>query len=104
MESIRVVLVSVPRDEAREMATAIVEERLAACINIVPRIDSVYWWDDKIETDTESLMIIKTTEARMQELIEYIEENHPYDLPEVLALPLVAGLAEYVAWIKEETE
>ncbi len=104
MESIRVVLVSVPRDEAREMATAIVEERLAACINIVPRIDSVYWWDDKIETDTESLMIIKTTSARMQELIEYIEENHPYDLPEVLALPLVAGLAEYVAWIKEETE
>ena len=104
MESIRVVLVSVPRDEAREMATAIVEERLAACINIVPRIDSVYWWDDKIETDTESLMIIKTTAARMQELIEYIEENHPYDLPEVLALPLVAGLAEYVAWIKEETE
>jgi periplasmic divalent cation tolerance protein len=104
MESIRVVLVSVPRDEARQLATAIVEERLAACINIVPRIDSVYRWDDKIETDTESLMIIKTTAGRMDELIEYIEENHPYDLPEVIAMPLVAGLAEYIAWIKEETE
>jgi periplasmic divalent cation tolerance protein len=104
MESIRVVLVSVPRDEAREMATAIVEERLAACINIVPRIDSVYWWDDKIETDSESLMIIKTTAGRIEELIEYIEENHPYDLPEVLALPLTEGLPDYIAWIKEETE
>jgi periplasmic divalent cation tolerance protein len=104
MESIRVVLVSVPRDEARELATAIVEERLAACINIVPRIDSVYWWDDKIETDSESLMIIKTTAGRIEELIEYIEENHPYDLPEVLALPLTEGLPDYIAWIKEETE
>lgn len=104
MESIRVVLVSIPRDEAREMATAIVEERLAACINIVPRIDSVYWWDDKIETDSESLMIIKTTAGRIEELIEYIEENHPYDLPEVLALPLTEGLPDYIAWIKEETE
>ncbi|MBD3331792.1 divalent cation tolerance protein CutA [candidate division GN15 bacterium] len=104
MESIRVVLVSVPRDEARELATAIVEERLAACINIVPRIDSVYWWDDKIETDSESLMIIKTTAGRIDELIEYIEENHPYDLPEVLALPLTEGLPDYIAWIKEETE
>lgn len=103
METIRVVYISIPRDEAEKMALALVEQRMAACINIVPRIHSIFWWDDAIQTDEESLLIIKTTKAKFADLMAYVIENHPYELPEIIALPLVAALPEYVEWVKEET-
>jgi periplasmic divalent cation tolerance protein len=103
METIRVVYISIPRDEAEKMAHALVERRLAACVNIVPRIHSIFWWDDAIQSDEESLLIVKTTKGKFAELTAYVVENHPYELPEVIALPLVAAFPEYVEWVKEET-
>ncbi len=103
MESIRVVYISIPRDEAEKMAHALVEQRMAACINIVPRIHSIFWWDDAVQTDEESLLIVKTTKGKFPELMAYVVENHPYELPEVIALPLIAAFPEYVEWVKEET-
>lgn len=103
MEHVRVGFVSIPREEAKELATALVEKRLAACVNIVPKIESVYWWDDKVGFDEESLMIIKTTQIKVEELIEYVKDNHPYELPEVIFLKLTEGLPDYLNYVIDET-
>lgn len=103
IEQIRVVLVSVPRDESRKLAHLLVENRLAACVNIVPKIDSYFWWDDAVQTEEESLLIIKSTAAKFAALRDFVEEHHPYDLPEIIALPLVDGFSEYINWVHAET-
>jgi periplasmic divalent cation tolerance protein len=104
MESIRVVFISTPGDEADNLARKIVEKRLCACVNIVPKITSYYWWDDKVESDSEALLIVKTTQQRFDELMNFVVENHPYDLPEIISIPLAEGLPDYIAWVKAETE
>ena len=103
MAQVRVAFVSAPREEAKKMARAIVEERLAACVNIVPKIDSVYWWEGKVETDEESLLIIKTSQAKAEQLIEYVKANHPYGIPEVIMLSVTEGLPDYLDWVTDET-
>jgi periplasmic divalent cation tolerance protein len=103
IENIRVVLVTVPRDEARKMAHALVEHRLAACVNVVPKVDSYFWWDSAVQTEEESLLVIKSTAAKFEALRDFVEEHHPYDLPEIIALPLVDGFAGYINWVQAET-
>lgn len=103
MAEVRVAFISAPRDEAKELARALVEERLCACVNIVPKIDSFYWWDGKIEKDEEALLIVKTTRQKAEALIRYVKENHPYEIPEVITLPLSEGLPDYLNWVIEET-
>lgn len=104
MENIRVVLVSIPRDEANKLAKSLVENHLAACINVVPKIESYFWWENKLEHEEEALLIIKTTQQRFDELRAWVVENHPYDLPEIISLPLSDGLSDYIEWVKKETE
>ena len=104
MENIRVVLVSIPRDEANKLARSLVENHLAACINVVPKIESYFWWDNKLEHEEEALLIIKTTQQRFDELRAWVVANHPYDLPEIISLPLSDGLSDYIEWVKKETE
>ena len=104
METIRVVYISIPREEAKEMAKGIVENRLAACINIMPKIESYFWWDETVQFDEEALLIVKTTQDRFPELMQYVRDNHPYELPEIIGLPLVAAFPDYVKWVKEETQ
>ncbi len=100
---IRVVFVSIPREEAKTFARKLVEERLAACVNIIPKMESYYWWDGKVLEDSESLLMIKTTAARFDDLQQYIVDRHPYDLPEIVALPITEGLEGYLKWVAEET-
>ncbi len=104
MKDIRVVFVSLPRDEAGNLARGLVENRLAACVNVVPKIESWFRWDDKLEHDEEALLIIKTTEQRFADLRAWVVANHPYDLPEIISLPLSDGLSDYIAWVRRETE
>ncbi len=104
MEDIRVVFISVPREEANNLAKGIVEERLAACVNIVPKIESWFRWDNKVEHDEEALLIIKTTQQRFDTLRDWVVANHPYELPEIIALPISEGLPQYLAWVRKETE
>jgi periplasmic divalent cation tolerance protein len=103
MKTIRVVLITAPREEADSLARGLVEGRLAACVNVVPKIHSYYWWEESIHNDEESLLICKTTEDRLPEIFDFIRENHPYEAPEVLAIPLTEGLPEYISWVLEET-
>jgi len=101
---IYVVFVSLPRDEARNMARGLVENRLAACVNIVPKIESYFMWENTAEYDEESLLIIKTTPAKFEALRTWVQQEHPYELPEIIALPVTAGLSEYVEWVNKVTD
>jgi len=103
-ESIRVVFITTPRDGANKLARELVERRMAACINIAPRIESYFWWDDAVQHDEEALLICKTTEEKFRALMEFVHETHPYDLPEIISFPLSDGLPEYVAWVRKETQ
>jgi periplasmic divalent cation tolerance protein len=99
-----VVLVTAPTPErAAEIARALVDERLAACGNVVPGLRSIYRWEGKIQDDGEALLLLKTTRARFEALRARIVELHPYEVPEVLALPVEAGSAPYLEWIAAET-
>jgi periplasmic divalent cation tolerance protein len=99
-----VVLVTAPTPErAAELARALVEERLAACGNVVPGLRSIYRWEGKIEDEPEVLLVLKTTRDRFDALRERVLALHPYQVPEVLALPVEAGSARYLAWLVAET-
>ena len=104
VEKARIVFVTTMRDAARPMAKLMVEKRLAACVNIVPKIESIYWWEEAVNEDSEALLICKTTVSKLDALMAWVDETHSYDLPEVLAVKLDAGLPEYLAWVRKETE
>ena len=99
-----VVFVTTPsRDEAARLADALVSERLAACVNIVPAIESVYRWEGKVTRDTEALMIIKTTQERYQDVERRVKELHSYSTPEVIALRIDRGSEQYLKWLSDST-
>ncbi|HYQ81914.1 MAG TPA: divalent-cation tolerance protein CutA [Anaeromyxobacteraceae bacterium] len=99
-----VVLVTAPSPEkAAEMARALVEERLAACGNVVPGLRSLYRWEGKVQDDAEALLVLKTTRGRFQALRARVLALHPYEVPEVLALRVEAGHAAYLDWIAGST-
>lgn len=84
---------------AEQLATLLVEQRLAACVNIVPNVRSIYRWKDKIEHGSEYLLIIKTTTSRLEELETTIKAQHSYELPEIITVSIEQGLPEYLDWI-----
>ncbi len=97
-----VVLVTAPdRRTARRLAREVVGRRLAACANLVSGIDSIYWWQGRVETGRETLMILKTTRSRWPALMACLREHHPYDTPEIIRLPVAAGDARYLRWLRE---
>ncbi len=98
----RLVLVTAgSEDEAAKIAKALVEERLAACANIVPKIRSIYRWEGKVQDEAEALLIIKTTEASLPALEKRVRALHSYGVPEVIALALDQGSAPYLNWLAE---
>jgi periplasmic divalent cation tolerance protein len=99
----RVILCTCPPGSADEIADAILKDRLAACVNILSGVKSKYWWDDKISTDSESLLIIKTRDDLLDDLISRIKQVHSYDVPEIIALEIKEGNTDYLNWIAEET-
>ena len=101
----RVVLVTASSEkEARKIGTALLKEKLAACVSVVPKISSSYWWKGKIETTSESLLLIKTEAARVPKLIRKVKQVHSYAVPEVIALPILEGNPEYLRWIGQSVK
>lgn len=92
------------RDKAASLARSAVEARLAACVQLVGPITSTYWWEGRIESAEEFLLLLKTTGALADRLTEHIRAEHPYDTPEIITLPIEGGLAAYLSWINEETQ
>jgi periplasmic divalent cation tolerance protein len=91
-------------DEARKIADALVVQKKAACVNIVPRVNSLFRWKGKIEEAEESLMVVKTRAELFPDVVSTVKAIHSYEVPEIIALPIVEGNADYLAWLKEETE
>ncbi len=90
-------------DKGKLLARQIIEEHLAACCNIVPGITSIYRWKDELCEDQECLLVIKTTETRYKQLSEFILQQHIYEIPELIALPVTHSTQEYLSWVIKET-
>jgi periplasmic divalent cation tolerance protein len=102
--SARVVLVTVPRGgKAGEFAEGMVEARLAACVNLLPEVVSVYRWRGRVHRDAESLLVVKTTTAKLKKLEAWVKARHPYETPEFLVLPVAGGSREYLKWLTAES-
>jgi periplasmic divalent cation tolerance protein len=99
----RVLLCTCPPDAAERIAAGLLERRLVACVNAVPGVVSRYWWHDKLEKEEETLLVLKTEARQVPAVIAALDELHPYDVPELLALPVDAGAEPYLAWVKAET-
>ena len=85
--------------EAKRIAQKLVEKKLVACVNIVAKIQSLFWWQGKVCNEQESLMIIKTRKSCFQSLVKTVKSLHSYTVPEIIALPIVEGNADYLKWI-----
>ncbi len=99
-----VVYITAPnQEEAQSLAQALVKEKLAACVNIIPGIQSVYQWDNAIQTDQELLLICKSRTERFEALSKRVQTLHSYDVPEIISIPLQNGSEPYLNWVRDNT-
>ena len=92
------------QQEARRIGRKLVEGRVAACVNIVPSVHSIFQWDGKISTERETLMVIKTQARRFEGLSAVVRKHHSYQVPEIIALPVTRGSCDYLKWIASATQ
>uniref|UniRef100_A0A8C9A3B1 Protein CutA n=1 Tax=Prolemur simus TaxID=1328070 RepID=A0A8C9A3B1_PROSS len=103
--SVSAAFVTCPNEKvAKEIARAVVEKHLAACVNLIPKITSIYEWKGKIEEDSEVLMMIKTQSSLVPALTDFVRSVHPYEVAEVIALPVEQGNSPYLHWVRQVTE
>ncbi|MCJ7516186.1 MAG: divalent-cation tolerance protein CutA [Dehalococcoidia bacterium] len=88
--------------EAHKIADLLLSRRKAACVNIVPGVDSSFWWQGKIDSARESLLIIKTKASLLSEIVDLVKTSHSYEVPEIIALPIIGGNEDYLKWIDNE--
>jgi periplasmic divalent cation tolerance protein len=86
-------------EEARKIADLLVNERKAACVNILPRVDSLFHWKGRIDSARESLLLVKTKASLLSDVISLVKQAHSYDVPEIIALPIIGGSQEYLDWL-----
>lgn len=91
------------KEEAEKIAEGVLGEKLAACVNIIDTVHSHFWWQGKIDNAKEALLIIKTKKALINKLIRKVKSVHSYELPEIIALPIIYGSKEYLDWVNEST-
>lgn len=103
MDEIVVFITASKEEEAAAIARVLVEEKLAGCVNVLPDIRSIYRWEGAIEDDREVLMIVKTRRNLFEQLQTRVKELHGYSVPEIIALPIVVGSPDYLAWLREAT-
>ncbi|MBO8198732.1 divalent-cation tolerance protein CutA [Streptomyces smyrnaeus] len=102
-EILTVLTTTSTQEQAKELAAAAIERRLAACAQLNGPVTSVYRWEGAVQTDPEWQVLFKTSAARYDALEAYLSEAHPYDVPEIIATPVVRGSAAYLEWVAEET-
>jgi periplasmic divalent cation tolerance protein len=103
-DEVRLVLITAPdADSGATLARVLVDERLAACVNLVPGVRSIYRWEGSVEEGAEVLMVVKTRAARCKALAARVNDLHPYDVPEVLEVPIGGGSSAYLDWVRAES-
>jgi periplasmic divalent cation tolerance protein len=102
-DNVRILLTTAPPDQAQDIARALVEERLAACVSLLPGVRSVYRWKEAVHDDPETVLLVKTTADRLETLSTRYDALHPYEVPEALVLEPAGGSAAYVAWLEAQT-
>ena len=99
-----VILITVAsREEAERIARRLVEDRLAACVNIVPQVRSLFIWQGKFSQEDEILLVAKSRRTRFRELATVVKQLHSYSVPEIIALPILVGSSDYLRWVAEST-
>ena len=91
-------------EEAKKVATALVNEKLVACVNIIPKIHSIYWWEGKVCQDDEVMLISKSKQSLFPAIMDRVKSLHSYKVPEIISFPISEGLPEYLNWIEEVTK
>jgi len=91
------------QEEARKVARAVLDKKRAACVNIIPGVRSLYWWQGNLEEAEEWLLVAKTRAALVDELVAEVKRAHSYSVPEIIAMPVVAGNPDYLDWVRDET-
>jgi len=102
-KDVLVVLVTCPPDKAQGIADALVEERVAACVNVVPSLHSVYRYKGEVHHENEAMLLVKTSRDRFEALKQAVLKHHPYELPEVIAVPVERGHTPYLEWVIESS-
>lgn len=98
-----VVLITAPSTtEAERLSRLLLTQRKAACVNIISGLDSMFWWDNKLNSAHESLMVVKSKASLLPELVSLVKKEHSYSVPEVIALPVIGGNPDYLAWLDKE--
>jgi periplasmic divalent cation tolerance protein len=98
-DSIIILITTGSEEEAHKIAELLTNEKKAACVNIVPGVDSLFWWEGKIESVRENLLLVKTRASLFPEIVEMVKRMHSYEVPEIIALPIIAGSEDYLKWL-----
>ena len=88
-------------DEAERIATSLLEKKLVACVNIIPKVKSIYWWQKKIEQSDELLLVMKSVSDNVERIVTEVKSLHSYDVPEVISMPIHGGNSDYLDWISD---
>ena len=99
LNSVIVLITAGSEEEAHKIGESLVEGKKAACVNIVPGINSLFWWEGKIDSARESLLLVKTKASLFPEIVELVKRMHSYEVPEIIALPIIAGSEDYLKWL-----
>ncbi|MFC1998231.1 divalent-cation tolerance protein CutA [Chloroflexota bacterium] len=99
-----IIITTADEQEAQAISKLLLEKRLIACANIVSKVSSMFWWQGVLESEDECMLILKTKTSLLDEVVEMVKSAHSYDVPEVIALPIIGGNEDYLKWISGETD